>query len=173
MARMIPAMPTNFHGSKGEERVFRALRSLPADITIIHSFRWLHPGNARILSRRLGAQGEGDFVLIDPAHGVLVVEVKGGEVWCQEGEWRQRNRITGHAQAIDPEAQASDTMYRILSEVVERFPPAQNMLFCHAVWFPDGAVDRGNLPMNCHPDMTLDGEDVAQPERAIKRVFTA
>jgi hypothetical protein len=44
MARMIPAIPKDFHGSKGEERVFRALRSLPDEIIVIHSFRWLHPG---------------------------------------------------------------------------------------------------------------------------------
>src|SRR5687768_12578097 len=98
MARMIPEIPKDFHGSKGEERVFRALRSLNDDVTVIHSFRWLHPGNARALTQRLGAQGEGDFVLIDPARGVLVMEVKGGDVWCQDGEWFQRNRITGHAQ---------------------------------------------------------------------------
>jgi hypothetical protein len=58
MARMIPACPKDFHGSKGEERVFRALRALSDDITVIHSFRWLHPGCARLMSRHLGAQGE-------------------------------------------------------------------------------------------------------------------
>lgn len=171
MARMIPAMPKDFHGSKGEERVFRALRSLPDDIIVIHSFRWLHPGNARALGRELGAQGEGDFVLIDPARGVLVVEVKGGDVWCDEGEWFQRNRRTGHTEAIDPEAQASNTMFRIRSDVVDRMPSAAGVLFCHAVWFPDGAVDRDNLPMNCHSHMTLDSEDIAQPEKAIQRAF--
>lgn len=171
MARMIPAFPKDFHGSKGEERVFRALRSLPDDVCVIHSFRWLNPGNAHALSRQLGAQGEGDFVLIDPAKGILVVEVKGGDVWCEDGEWYQRNRKTNVAQAINPEAQASNTMFRIRSEVVDRLANATNVLFCHAVWFPDGAVDRNNLPMNCHPDMTLDSEDIAQPQAALQRTF--
>ena len=171
MARMIPAIPKDFHGSKGEERVFRALRSLDDAITVIHSFRWLHPGNAQAHRQCLGAQGEGDFVLLDPTRGVLVVEVKGGEVWCRDGEWFQRNRNTGHAQAVDPEAQASNTMYRIRSEVSERCPAAANVLFCHAVWFPDGKLDRTCLPMNCHPHMALDGEDVIEPEKAINRTF--
>ena len=56
-------------------------------------------------------QGEGDFVLVDPARGILVVEVKGGNIWCEQGEWFQQNRNTGHAQAIDPEAQASNTWF--------------------------------------------------------------
>lgn len=172
MARMIPTTPQDFHCSNGERRVFRALRSLPDDIVVIHSLRWLHPGTAALLSRHLGAQGEGDFVLIDPARGILVIEVKGGEVWCDQGEWFKRNRATGHSQAINPEAQASNTMFRIRSEVAERIPAAASVLFCHAVWFPDGAVNRDNLPLNYHSHMTLDAEDVALPEAAIQRVFS-
>ena len=86
----------------------------------------------------------------DPARGVMVVEVKGGDVWCEGGEWRQRNRRTGHVQTIYPEAQASDTAYRIGPEVIEKVPEAEKLLYCHAVWFPDGAIDRSNLPMNLH-----------------------
>jgi hypothetical protein len=171
MARMIPETPEDFHGSAGEKRVFRALRTLPDDIVVIHSFRWLHPGNAPVLAQRLQSQGEGDFVLIDPAQGILVVEVKGGDVWCEHGQWRQRNRKTGCVQLINPELQASNTKYRICVDVVNRMPDAKNVLFCHAVWFPDGAVDRTKLPMNYHPDMTHDAEDVAQPAAALKRVF--
>jgi hypothetical protein len=101
----------------------------------------------------------------------MVVEVKGGDVWCERGEWRQRNRTTGHVEIIFPETQASDTMHRIRLDVVEKVPDAANFLFCHAVWFPDGAVDRTNLPMNCHPDMTLDAEDIVQAAVAIQRAF--
>lgn len=171
MARMIPTTVPDFHGSKGEERVFRALRSVPDEFLVIHSFRWLHPGNARILTRHLGAQGEGDFVLFHPTRGVMVVEVKGGDVWCERGEWRQRNRKTGHVEAIFPETQAANTMHRIQAEVVEKVPSARDLLFCHAVWFPDGVVDRSKLPMNYHPDMTLDAEDIAHPVAAIERTL--
>jgi len=171
VARMIPAEPRDFHGSLGEERSFRALRTLPDEVTVIHSFRWLHPGNARALTRHIGSQGEGDFVLFDPAQGIMVIEVKGGEVWCERGEWWQRNRRTGHAEPINPEAQASNTMHRIRLEVTTKVPDATDLLFCHAVWFPDGAVDRGKLPMNYHPDMTLDAENVARPDAAIQRAF--
>src|SRR6266511_2878782 len=111
MARMIPTTPHDFHGSDGEKRVFRSLRSLPESVVVIHSFRWLHPGNVRVLTRHLKAQGEGDFVLFDPARGIMAVEVKGGEVWCEQGEWRQRNRRTGHVEVIFPETQASNTIY--------------------------------------------------------------
>jgi hypothetical protein len=171
MAQMIPSTPPDFHGSHGEERVFRALRRLPDTLVVIHSFRWLHPGNIRLLTRHIGAQGEGDFVLFDPSNGVMVVEVKGGEIWCERGEWRQKNRRTGHVDVIYPETQASNTMHRIRAELLEKVPDASGLLFCYAVWFPDGAVPRTNLPMNYHPDMTLDSEDITRPEAAINRAF--
>ena len=111
-------------------------------------------------------------MLLDPTRGVMVVEVKGGEVWCERGEWRQRNRKTGYVEVIFPETQASDTMHRIRLDVVKKVPPAANLLFCHAVWFPDGTVDRMlRLPMNYHPAMTLDAEDTAHAAAAIQRAF--
>ncbi len=170
MARMIPVAPEDFHGSLGEGRVFRALRSLPDEVTIIHSFRWLNPGKAKSLPR-VGPQGEGDFVILDPQWGVLVVEVKGGEVWCNEGEWYQKNRNTGQVVSINPEAQASNTKFRIRWEVMDRIPRSDGILFGHAVWFPDGVVDRTKLPMNYHPQITLDAEDIVQPSLAIQRAF--
>ena len=171
MARMIPSAPPSFNESLGEERVFKALRTLPDEITVIYSLRWIHPGHRRLLTEPLKAQGEGDFVLFDPRRGVLVVEVKGGEVWCERGRWFQRNRKTGAVKDIDPEKQSGDTMYRIKSEVDDRVPAAKRLLFCHAVWFPDGTVDRSRLPMNYHPEMTLDAEDVSQVQAAIGRAF--
>ncbi len=171
MARMIPSAPPSFNESAGEERVFRALRTLPNEITVIYSFRWIHPGRRRVLAGPLKAQGEGDFVLFDPRRGVLVVEVKGGEVWCDAGLWYQRNRGTDVVKSIDPEKQCANTMYRIRSEVNDRVAAARGLLFGHAVWFPDGTVDRSQLPMNYHRDTTLDAEDVSQVQAAIGRAF--
>lgn len=171
MARMIPSAPPSFNESLGEERVFEALRTLPDEITVIYSLRWIHPGRRRMLKEPLKAQGEGDFVLFDPRRGVLVVEVKGGEVWCEGGRWYQQNRRTRAVKDIDPERQCADTMYRIKSEVEDRVPAAKGLLFCHAVWFPDGTVDRSQLPMNYHSDMVLDAEDVSRAEAGIGRAF--
>lgn len=169
MARMIPSNARDFHGSLGEERVFCALRTLPDEVTVIHSFRWLHPG--RPVSTRLVAQGEGDFVLFDPSRGIMVIEVKGGEIWCANGEWRQRNRRTGDVWPIDPEQQARNTVHRIREEFTTRLPSAASLLCCHAVWFPDGTVDRNCLPMYCPAEIVLDAEDIANPARAIQRAF--
>jgi hypothetical protein len=166
---MIPTCPPDFHGSVGEEKVFRALHLLENEIVVIHSYRWLHSG--RRDSFCTSAQGEGDFVVFDPSNGILVIEVKGGEVWCESGEWRQRNRKTGKVNTIYPEKQASDTVHRIRNEIVSRIPDARSILVCHAVWFPDGIIDRKILPMNYHAATTLDQDDINSPRKAINGVF--
>lgn len=171
MATMIPSSVKNFHGSKGEADVFQALRALPDGVTVIHSFRWLHPGKHRGVTGQLGAQGEGDFVLFDPNQGIMVVEVKGGEIWCERGEWRQRNRRTGSVLTISPEEQARVTVHRIREEIQARVPAAASLLFCHAIWFPEGIPDRANLPMYCPSEIVFDEEDVGRPAAAIHRAF--
>jgi hypothetical protein len=171
MATMIPSKVKNFHGSKSEELVFLALRGLPDGITIIHSFRWLHPGKHRSVTAQVGAQGEGDFVLFDPTRGIMVIEVKGGDIWCERGEWRQRNRATGAVFSISPEEQAGATVHRIREEIQARIPAGTSLLCCHAIWFPEGIPDRANLPMNCPTEIVLDEEDIGRPAAAIQRAF--
>ncbi|HEX5959304.1 MAG TPA: nuclease-related domain-containing protein, partial [Hyphomicrobiaceae bacterium] len=158
---MIPEAPRDFHGSGGERRLFQALRTLSNDVVVLHSFRWLHPGNARALARDIGAQGEGDFIILDPARGILVVEVKGGEVWCEHGQWFQKNRRTQKVQVINPEAQAANTLYRLMPDVLDAVREARDLIFGHAVWFPDGSLEGAKLPLNYHRDMTFDGDDLA------------
>ncbi|NEJ85357.1 AAA family ATPase [Rhizobium leguminosarum] len=171
MANMIPSSTKEFHDSRGEEKVFYALRGLPDHITVIHSLRWLHPGHNLKLDKRIGAQGEGDFVIFDPKQGIMVIEVKGGEIWCERGEWHQKNRKTGDHKVIRPEEQASNTAYRIREEMIDRAPHLAKLLFCHAVWFPEGMPDRSNLPFNCPSDIVLDEEDIFRPGQAIDRAF--
>lgn len=53
---MLPATPPDFHGSKGQGRIFSVLRGL-GDAIVPRSFLWLHPGNVRSLSRHLPSMG--------------------------------------------------------------------------------------------------------------------
>lgn len=171
MARMIPSIVRDFHDSQGEKRVFDALRSLTDSITVIHSFRWLHPGKQRSVYSAVGTQGEGDFVVFDHSRGIMVIEVKGGEIRCENGEWRQRNRKTGVEFPISPEVQASSTCHRIREELQARISASSSLLFCYAIWFPDGVPDRKKLPMNCPTEIVLDEEDLSNPEGGIGRAY--
>ena len=52
------------------------------------------------------ADGEADFVMIHPDHGVLVVEVKGGRIRTSEGEWYSVDRHGAEHEIKNPFEQA-------------------------------------------------------------------
>jgi hypothetical protein len=61
MAIMIPDPPIDFHGSPGERAVYEALRTLPDNVHVFHSLRWIRaPGTS------VAPQGESDFLVFDP-----------------------------------------------------------------------------------------------------------
>ena len=174
-ARMIPSDVTHFNRSKAEKEVFRALRArLPDSVTVFYSLHRVHPGEHRAArDARVVAQGEGDFVIFDPTRGIMAIEVKGGDVRLEEGQWRQKNRQTGLEITIRPAIRASRTSQRLLERVRSKVPEASSLLFCHAIWFPECAPERKeeDLPMHCPPQIVLDEDDVGRPEAAIRRAF--
>ena len=124
--------------SKAEATFYVACRDrLAPEVVVIHSLALL---------RLTGAGGredsEADFIIIDPAKGVVVVEVKGGGVefdpasgiWFSTGR-NKRNKIK------DPFRQAHDQK-RALIDLVRKTPAftGRRLLFAHGAFFPD--VDR-------------------------------
>lgn len=69
-------------GSNAEKQVWAALQTLPDDAVVIAQYRVL---DTRRVTR------EADFVVLIPDVGIGVVEVKGGQVWTESGEWFSRN----------------------------------------------------------------------------------
>jgi hypothetical protein len=111
MARMIPDVPSTserFHKSPGEAEVYTALRALPDSIVVIHGLRTLtrHEGQEQ------PANGEADFVILDPARGILVVEVKGGTVLYDPGsdQWSLRVQRGREKRMSDPAKRAEDRL---------------------------------------------------------------
>ena len=149
MARMIPQW-VHDDAPASERRVFERLRddSAAGHWTVLHSL-----GLAR---RRSGPYGEIDFVVIVPGEGVVCLEVKGGDVSCENGVWRTRNR-RGEVAALkkSPFGQAKDNMFALLDAIRERFGDSaaeSRCLMGYAVVFPDVAcpplppeVDRAEI----------------------------
>ena len=84
MATLIPRIIPET-SPKSERRVHRALGDLSQDWTALHSVKWQSRRNGR------PGDGEADFVLIHPRRGILVLEVKGGEVSVEAGTWYTGN----------------------------------------------------------------------------------
>lgn len=166
MAILIPHIPFDFHGSPGEQEVFEALAQLEDSVYVFHSLRWV--GH----TSRSAPQGEADFLIFDPTRGLLIIEVKSGNIWYQERTWYQQNRATGERCRIqDPEEQAARSKFELLNAIGGRLKVNEFCIVCHAVWFPSVPIEKEKLPMNYAPSMTLDATDLSRPIEAIRGVF--
>ncbi len=133
MARMIPSQP--LAGTPvSERRVFEALRHLTDDWTVLHSVNWQ--------SRRGGRQGDGeaDFVLISNRHGVLVLEIKGGNIVIQNGCWITTDHAGAKHPIKDPFKQAAASKHALLAYLSDNGVRTTDVSLMHAVAFPDVVV---------------------------------
>ncbi len=166
MATMIPAMPLDFHGSDGEQEAYDSLAQLDDNYIVFHSTRWVGR------TERSPGQGEADFVIFEPSKGILVIEVKAGNVTLENGVWNQQNRRTGITKRMqDPEAQASRSKFEIINALDGKLQKDECCLVCHAVWFTTAPVDKKILPMNMNSEMLFDSTDLPDAKSAINRAF--
>jgi hypothetical protein len=121
--------------SKAEASFYAACRDcLGPDVVVIHSLALL---------RLTGAGGredaEADFVILDPAQGIAVVEVKGGGLEFDPANraWYSAGR-DGQHKIKDPFRQAHDQK-RTLIDLVSKTPlfAGRRFVFAHGAFFPD------------------------------------
>ena len=116
--------PTNSHA---ERRVHEALArkgALPKGMVAWHSLAFTWEGD----------EIELDFVIAHPERGLLVLEIKGGQITLEDGRWHQNGRLLD---GKSPATQASDGAHAIerwLKRELGRndYPP-----FAYALWFPE------------------------------------
>jgi Nuclease-related domain/UvrD-like helicase C-terminal domain/AAA domain len=154
--------------SKGEEKVFAALRDeLPNDWEAYHSASWM--------TRVDGAgakDGEIDFVLCHPDHGIVCLEVKGGSVECRYGQWT--NIVDGkRARIKDPFTQALDHRYN-LERLIDKVDGwrGKDLFVTHAIALPDVTVHQLALAPDAPRAVLLDRTDVRDDlPRAVQRAL--
>jgi hypothetical protein len=79
-----------------------------------------------------------DFLVVGPK-GILVLEVKGGPLWQEDGVWYGRNRKTGqeHMMKESPYNQAGSAMYALQKLLKVDIPHLSKNIFGWGVVFPD------------------------------------
>src|SRR4051794_27065037 len=109
----IPARVRQASGRAAEVKTYHALRDqLDDEFTVMYSVAWLgrsDDGTSR--------DGEADFVLLHPRHGILVLEVKGGAISRTANEWSSTDRRGNRHRIKDPLAQARKSAYAILRKL--------------------------------------------------------
>ncbi|MBI5487052.1 MAG: AAA family ATPase [Deltaproteobacteria bacterium] len=142
--------------SRGEVLVWEALRrGLPAGWYAWHSVRVrLGPGR----------ETEGDFVIVAPDRGLLVLEVKGGRIEVRDGRFFQNSR------ELDPPPRAQ--ALSIVRALIDRLhaeacgPPA----FGVATLFPETAFDAGPTQDDV-AQLVLGEQDLPWLEKALPAIL--
>lgn len=152
MAGMIPEWFTQ--GPDVELQVWRTLRQQLSEAWTV----WHH-----VRVQTSFAPLEIDFLCFSPEHGLLAIEVKGGNVTLENGLWFQ----DGKALKWSPYQQinrAGFALHDLLCEAIKRkklpFP------FLKMVWFP--AMDRPQEEPLEGRGMTLYAEDLAQVQQTLE-----
>ncbi|MGF9964523.1 NERD domain-containing protein [Bacillus rhizoplanae] len=167
MAIFKPDIEASFFNNYGERQVFKALSKLSDDYVIIYSYDWL----TRMPISNVQGMGEIDFVVIHPYKGILVIEVKAGNIELDSnGKWIQHNQKTGTQKIIDPFGQARNSAFQLL----DRFKQVSvvSPLINYCVWFVDyEKTGSEQYPAYMVDDILLDVNSLKQPERALDLAF--
>lgn len=177
MARLIPRISVDEIALKPERDVARALvEKLPQDCIIYHSYPWLKSERNDRSGKTTLREGETDFVLVLPSHGILVLEVKGGviEYNAQDRIWYRL--LDGRNPKIinDPFEQARRNTHFLIDRIRDAGLRLDDnkvpFAFGYAVVFPDCKYV-GPMPPGAEPIIILSAEDLPYFDRRIPNVL--
>lgn len=176
MAHMIPPVPKEYDAKSEEGIVFNALRDLPDDYYVFHSF------SPTVVSEGIIYEREIDFVVANQKKGILCIEAKNGEGIYYDGRcWKYSS---GKPMEHDgPYRQVATAKISIVNKIKCHKNPAVQALYnkckvLHAVFFFKMSQDSFNrqkmngLPEDADPEITMLTEDLINPAPKIERIFS-
>lgn len=166
MAKIYPKFVDDFHGSYGEEQIFKSLKTLNDSWTIFHSINW----QKRNINGKI-SWGEADFVIMNKNYGILVVEVKSGGITFKDGEWYQTRLDNNEINKMkNPFSQANRSKYKFRELFENRFGFSEKIFVEKIVWFPsitDEELNNIQLPQEYDKRLILTSNSLSNPEKSI------
>ena len=156
MAQMIPSQLPEDTKSYGEREFYRCLAEMPNtdDWVVLHSIHL-----ARVNRK---PQSEADFVVLIPDGGIFVVEVKGGEISFEDGEWWTTSR-NGDSNKIHPVNQATECMNALYDFIAKESRASEGSKKCIWGWcvaFPDSDFHTKNAIPDLADEQVADRTDL-------------
>lgn len=142
--------------------MFEALSRLTDEWNVFHSVVWQGIRSGR------QADGEADFVLIHPRRGLVVLEVKGGRVDVEGGEWYSADHNGVRHRIKNPFVQALASKHSLLRYLNDRHPGLA-VSIGHGVVFPDVSIET-DIGLYGPRPLILDRHDLRNPPAAIERL---
>lgn len=155
---------------RAEIKLYDALRQqLQGNWQIFYNVAWL----GRTSDEGIPRDGETDFIVTHPDYGILLIEVKGGNI-SYEGSRRQwistdREKI---AHPIDPFTQVIQCKYALINKL-KSLPrwSRQWITVVHAVAFPDVYLTNEILPPEAPAEIIIDGKDFTDLPKRLIQIF--
>ena len=175
-------------GSLAEKKVFKQLEKLDHKWVILHNNRVLGPGPTKSGKGPKTVIGdvESDFILIHPDYGILFMEVKGGLLSTEDGEWWQETiygpqRGEIHKLTESPASQSRNAMYQFYKVLKGSVPtkdqPVNNNWHVHSnycVCFPETPVSSEikYLSSDTPRKIVIDKIDLLDIEHRLNEIFS-
>lgn len=156
----------------GEAAMFEALKRLPDDYFVFHSFQLGHISKKDLNQYK---EAEMDFLILNPKKGMIDIEAKNGHVYFENGRWYYGSGI--EMKHRGPLGQANRNR-RILEEVFEDSHNnhlKDNCRILPAVWFPrisQEQLSKMAFPLDTPKELVLTQEALEDPEPFIDRIFS-
>lgn len=177
MAQIFPQREDLSDLPYSEIRVYEALEKLPNTFYIFHSVQWVKKG-----SKWKSTWKENDFLILNKSLGALVLEIKGGEIECIGGIFRQINAETKEIKVLNPDkkndplSQAIDGIYHYRKLINQITPDLDNHFPIEAVvWFPSNDTRSiiSSFPLKYREvsGAILGNEDFEKGTQAIYNIF--
>jgi DNA-binding MarR family transcriptional regulator/ATP:corrinoid adenosyltransferase len=153
--------------SEAERVLSEKFEALSPEFTVVHSVKWIAKG--------AGTVGEADFLIAHPRLGVLVLEVKGGQISIQrEGnssQWYSTDQY-GCIHPIHDPCEQADRSRRALKDWLKEDPRTNGSAFSifPAVALPDVRVAQALRP-DCPAEIFIDITHLDHLETRLLEIF--
>ncbi len=153
--------------SDAELELYDQFEKLPDDFAVFHSVKWFGKTSRTV--------GEADFIVAHRVHGVLVLEVKGGEVSVERRDnnsvWYIRAK-NGRLFEINDPCEQAERNRRALWDWLDNDPRTKGVRYAifPAVALPDSCVDKDIRP-DCPQDIFIDIRSVGDLQGRLLEIY--
>jgi len=141
--------------------------ALPEKCHVFYSVRWAQ------VDENGNQSGEGDFVVVDPDYGFLIIEVKGGtKIEHHERVWILWSGSTSRTLNKSPYDQAAGSMWAYIERYRKKYNEDLSGTFGYAVMFPHFDVP-SDLCLDMTALNTITLKDMNHLKQKVRQIFIA
>ncbi|MFK0009290.1 NERD domain-containing protein [Paenarthrobacter sp. NPDC090520] len=157
----IPEEPLFTDGQSAERAVWESLKqSLPEDVVLAHS----------VQVRDGRAEHEIDILVLWPGVGMAAIEVKGGRLSVDRGQWYQSDRA-GNRKIQNPVAQSQGSAHAFKNWIGRQLGTPLTSRFAYMVALPYTSVPKNWAMTGCPRTLVLDETQCGSPAELVRHAI--